>query len=112
MRKEDHAEIVFPCLQADRGKVTNIFFGQNLAKLLKAPSGKRGQRLLHLGHAVEGDESASPVGEFAEIFSRPTLLQLAHKFRGKATLRRRQDGAPALGDTDNGATSGQWRYQP
>ena len=112
MREQDHAKIVLPGLQAHGGDVVNAFFGQHLAELQEAAAGESRQGLGHFGHIAKGHKSAPPVGQFAHVLSRSALLQLAQELRGKTALHRRQDGAPALRDADDGPARGQGRNQP
>ena len=104
VREQDHAEIVLPGLQAHGGDVVNALFGHHLAELQKPSARKRRQGLGHFRHAAEGNESAAPVGQFADIFSGAAFFQALEEISREATLHRRQNGAPTLGDAKHRAT--------
>src|SRR5439155_11576665 len=85
MRKQNRAEIVLPSLQAYGRDVADILFRQRLPELLKPAARKSRQRFRIFRQIAEGDEAASPVSEFADIFSATTFFQLAYELGRKPT---------------------------
>ena len=94
MREQDDAEIVFPCLNADRGNVTDVFRCEYHLELLEAAARESRQGFGHFRYAAKSDKSASTVGQIADVVSGAAFFQPGQKLGRKTALHRRQNAAP------------------
>src|SRR5206468_4172785 len=106
------AEIMLASLQTHSCDVSDVLGRHDFSELIETPTGKYGEWLRHVGNVAEGHESATPVGQLADVLSGPASVQGFNEFGRKPQLGGRQHGSPAFGNANGGPVRREWRHQP